>query len=46
MGIRDNATHVSEMATHGIEAIDMVVANLYPFTDTVRPQPSTDRCAA
>jgi phosphoribosylaminoimidazolecarboxamide formyltransferase/IMP cyclohydrolase len=31
LGIRDDARHQREMATHGIGAIDMVVVNLYPF---------------
>ncbi len=28
---RDDATHVAEMQQYGIEAIDLVVVNLYPF---------------
>ena len=28
---RDNADHVAEMKLHGIEGIDLVVVNLYPF---------------
>lgn len=35
LGIRDNPDHVQTMAAHGIEAIDMVVANLYAFAKTV-----------
>jgi len=35
LGMRDNAAHVAKMAEHGIEAIDMVVVNLYPFEATV-----------
>jgi phosphoribosylaminoimidazolecarboxamide formyltransferase/IMP cyclohydrolase len=35
LGIRDNAAHVQTMAAHGIEAIDMVVVNLYAFAKTV-----------
>ncbi len=35
LGIRDNAEHVSTMARHGIEPIDMVVVNLYAFAKTV-----------
>lgn len=31
----DNDTHVSAMQQHQIEAIDLVVVNLYPFEDTV-----------
>ncbi|MBC7773410.1 MAG: bifunctional phosphoribosylaminoimidazolecarboxamide formyltransferase/IMP cyclohydrolase [Pyrinomonadaceae bacterium] len=32
---RDNAEHVAAMNTHGIEAIDLVCINLYPFEKTV-----------
>lgn len=35
LGIRDNPAHQAQMAEHGIEAIDMVVVNLYPFESTV-----------
>jgi len=32
---RDVPAHVEAMRTHGIEGIDMVVLNLYPFEETV-----------
>jgi phosphoribosylaminoimidazolecarboxamide formyltransferase/IMP cyclohydrolase len=35
LGMRDNPEHVAKMAEHGIEPIDMVVVNLYPFQATV-----------
>ncbi len=35
LGLRDNPEHVATMAEHGIEPIDMVVVNLYPFEATV-----------
>lgn len=35
LGLRDNPQHVATMAAHGIENIDMVVVNLYPFEATV-----------
>ncbi|MEP6568452.1 MAG: bifunctional phosphoribosylaminoimidazolecarboxamide formyltransferase/IMP cyclohydrolase [Acidobacteriota bacterium] len=35
LGIRDNPDHQSAMREHGIEPIDMVVVNLYPFEETV-----------
>jgi len=35
LGQRENPEHVKTMAKHGIEAIDMVVVNLYPFEATV-----------
>ena len=40
---RDKAEHVASMRDHGIEGIDMVVVNLYPFAKTVaRPGCSMD----
>jgi phosphoribosylaminoimidazolecarboxamide formyltransferase/IMP cyclohydrolase len=35
LGQRENSDHVQTMAKHGIEPIDMVVVNLYPFEATV-----------
>jgi phosphoribosylaminoimidazolecarboxamide formyltransferase/IMP cyclohydrolase len=35
LGMRDNPAHVAKMKEHGIEPIDMVVVNLYPFEATV-----------
>jgi len=35
LGLRDNAAHVAAMNEHGIEPIDMVVVNLYPFAQTI-----------
>jgi phosphoribosylaminoimidazolecarboxamide formyltransferase/IMP cyclohydrolase len=35
LGQRENPDHVKTMAKHGIEAIDIVVVNLYPFEATV-----------
>ena len=35
LGIRDNAEHQSAMQKHGIQPIDLVVINLYPFEDTI-----------
>jgi phosphoribosylaminoimidazolecarboxamide formyltransferase/IMP cyclohydrolase len=34
LGVRSNPEHVRQMAEHGIEPIDMVVVNLYPFEKT------------
>ena len=34
LGLRDNDEHQAAMREHGIEAIDMVVVNLYPFEQT------------
>jgi phosphoribosylaminoimidazolecarboxamide formyltransferase/IMP cyclohydrolase len=35
LALRDNAEHVAAMREHGIEPIDMVVVNLYPFAATI-----------
>ena len=33
--VRGNAEHEAQAAAHGIEPIDMVVVNLYPFEETI-----------
>lgn len=35
LGNRDEKRHLSQMKQHGIEPIDLVVVNLYPFQETV-----------
>ncbi len=35
LGLRDNPEHEAAMREHGIEPIDMVVVNLYPFEETI-----------
>ena len=35
LAVRDNAEHMNELREHGIEQIDMVVINLYPFEQTI-----------
>ena len=35
LGMRSNPAHVAKMKEHGIENIDMVIVNLYPFEATV-----------
>jgi phosphoribosylaminoimidazolecarboxamide formyltransferase/IMP cyclohydrolase len=35
LGLRDNPDHARQMQDHGIQPIDMVVVNLYPFEQTV-----------
>src|SRR4051812_25331049 len=35
LGIRDNAIHQKAMRDNGIEPIDIVAVNLYPFRETV-----------
>jgi len=41
LGVRDNAEHSSAMQEHGIEPIDMVVVNLYPFEHAVEREGAT-----
>ena len=41
LGKRDNPEHVSEMKEHGIEGIDVVVNNLYPFQQVIANPAST-----
>jgi phosphoribosylaminoimidazolecarboxamide formyltransferase / IMP cyclohydrolase len=36
LAIRDNADHVAALEQHGIEPVDMVVVNLYPFRETIK----------
>jgi len=35
LGLRDNPDHVTAMKEHGIDPIDLVVVNLYPFAQTI-----------
>ena len=35
LGMRDNPEHVAKMVEHGIENIDLVAINLYPFESTI-----------
>lgn len=35
LALRDNVEHVASMKEHGIEPIDLVVINLYPFEQTI-----------
>ena len=41
LGLRSNPEHVSTMKEHGIEPIDMVVVNLYPFKQTIAKEDCT-----
>ena len=43
LGRRDVQSHIDEMASHGIDPIDVVVVNLYPFVETIaQPDVSLD----
>ena len=35
LALRDNENHARSMTEHGIEPIDLVVVNLYPFQETI-----------
>ena len=35
LGLRDNSEHLAAMKEHGIDAIDLVCVNLYPFEATI-----------
>ncbi|MEV0896193.1 bifunctional phosphoribosylaminoimidazolecarboxamide formyltransferase/IMP cyclohydrolase [Actinoplanes sp. NPDC049802] len=39
-------SHVSELAEHGIEPFDLLISNLYPFTETVASGASEEDCIA
>jgi phosphoribosylaminoimidazolecarboxamide formyltransferase/IMP cyclohydrolase len=41
LAVLDNPHHQAQMQEHGIESIDMVVVNLYPFEYTVQQEHST-----
>lgn len=42
LGLRDNEGHVASMKEHGIEPIDLVCVNLYPFERTIAKGDVTD----
>jgi phosphoribosylaminoimidazolecarboxamide formyltransferase/IMP cyclohydrolase len=42
LGMRDNLQHADAMRAHGIESIDLLVSNLYPFEATVARNASFD----
>ena len=44
LAIRDNAEHRKAMADHGIQQIDLLVVNLYPFEETVANNASWEDC--
>ena len=44
LALRNNASHVAAMETHGIGAIDLLVVNLYPFEATVAKGADYDTC--
>lgn len=44
LGIRGNAEHEAAMGAHGIQPIDLLVVNLYPFEETVAKGADYDTC--
>jgi phosphoribosylaminoimidazolecarboxamide formyltransferase/IMP cyclohydrolase len=44
LAVRENPDHMAAIAAHGIERIDMVVVNLYPFEATVASGASRAEC--
>jgi phosphoribosylaminoimidazolecarboxamide formyltransferase/IMP cyclohydrolase len=44
LAIRDKADHASAMKTHGIDQIDLLVVNLYPFEATVDKGADFETC--
>ena len=44
LGRRDKESHRAAMAEHGIEAIDLVVVNLYPFEETLASGADAGTC--
>lgn len=44
LGIRGNAEHEAAMAQHGIQTIDLLVVNLYPFESTVAKGADFETC--
>ncbi len=44
LAVRADAEHARAMQTHGIETIDLLVVNLYPFEDTAASGAGYDAC--
>jgi phosphoribosylaminoimidazolecarboxamide formyltransferase/IMP cyclohydrolase len=44
LALRDDDEHLVAMAAHGIEPIDLLVVNLYPFEETVAKGADYDTC--
>lgn len=43
LGVMSNPDHVRQMQMHGIEKIDLLVVNLYPFEETILRKGASDR---
>ena len=44
LAVRDDAAHVAAMEQHGVQPIDLLVVNLYPFEATVAAGAGYDDC--
>ena len=44
LALRDDDEHLLAMAAHGIEPIDLLISNLYPFEDTVAKRADHATC--
>ncbi|MCV6597249.1 MAG: bifunctional phosphoribosylaminoimidazolecarboxamide formyltransferase/IMP cyclohydrolase [Mangrovicoccus sp.] len=44
LALRDDSAHVAAMEAHGIDGIDLLVVNLYPFEATVAKGADYDTC--
>jgi len=44
LAVRDNKDHAAAMRSHGIQAIDLLVVNLYPFEATVAKGADFETC--
>ena len=44
LGLRNDPAHIEAMAAHGIQPIDLLVVNLYPFAETVARGADEDTC--
>ncbi|MFT4011985.1 MAG: bifunctional phosphoribosylaminoimidazolecarboxamide formyltransferase/IMP cyclohydrolase [Paracoccus sp. (in: a-proteobacteria)] len=44
LALRDNEEHMAAAASHGIDMIDLLVVNLYPFEETVAKGAAYDDC--
>lgn len=42
LALRDNAEHMKAAEENGIEMIDLIVVNLYPFAETIKKEGVTD----
>ena len=44
LSIRDDKSHVQSQEKHGIEDIDLIIVNLYPFEETIKSEKNEEIC--